>query len=483
MESCIVRFQMLAGKIGLWGVLAVVILAGAQPVAAQILPIPPAALNTNAATDAGADEEPQVTTDGAGNWVAVWQSEDSLGGAIGADYDILVSRSVDNGATWTPPAALNTNAATDSDWDESPQVTTDCGGNWVAVWWGANDLGGTIGVDPDILVSRSGDNGATWTPPAALNTNAATDSGTDSRPQLTTDCAGNWVAVWQSDDSLGATIGTDLDILVSRSGDNGASWTPPVALNTNAAIDSRDDWGPQVTTDGGGNWVAVWHSEDDLGGTIGGDRDILVSRSTDNGTTWTLPVALNTNAAADSGSDIWPQVTTDGAGNWVAVWGSDDDLGGTIAAGWDILVSRSTDNGATWTPPAALNSNAATDFENSLPQLTTDCAGNWVAVWQSADDLGGTIGEDRDILVSRSTDNGATWTPAAALNTNAATDLDPDYSPQVTTDGAGNWIAVWQSEDDLGGTVGTDWDILVSRFFIPAAPVAGVDVTHWEFYK
>ena len=55
-----------------------------------------------------------MTTDGAGNWVAVWDSGDSLGGTIGTDHDILVSRSSDAGATWTAPAALNTNAATDS---------------------------------------------------------------------------------------------------------------------------------------------------------------------------------------------------------------------------------------------------------------------------------------------------------------------------------------------------------------------------------
>jgi len=61
--------------------------------------------------------------------------------------------------------------------------------------------------------------------------------------------------------------------------DNVATWTAPAALNTNAATDSGWDWGPQVTTDGGGNWVAVWRSTDTLGGTIGTDDDILFSCS------------------------------------------------------------------------------------------------------------------------------------------------------------------------------------------------------------
>ena len=163
-----------------------------------------------------------------------------------------------------------------------------------------------------------------WTYPAALNTNAATDSGADEWAQVTTDGGGNWVAVWYSsedlfDPNLGANIATDCDILVARSTDNGASWTPPAALNTNAATDSGgDDW-PELTTDGGGHWVAVWESTEDLDG-IDTDMDILVSRSTNDGASWTDPAALNTNAATDSGRDLGPQVTTDDAGHWVAVW-------------------------------------------------------------------------------------------------------------------------------------------------------------------
>ncbi|MCJ7510059.1 MAG: glycoside hydrolase, partial [Dehalococcoidia bacterium] len=120
-----------------------------------------------------------------------------------------------------------------------------------------------------------------WSYPAALNTNAATDSGWDELPQVTTDGVGHWVAVWQSTENLGGTIGHDWDILVARSTNNGATWTAPAALNTNAATDSGGDWWPQVTTDGAGNWVAVWSSTENLGGTIGTDADILVARSTD----------------------------------------------------------------------------------------------------------------------------------------------------------------------------------------------------------
>jgi Neuraminidase (sialidase) len=151
-----------------------------------------------------------------------------------------------------------------------------------------------------------------------------------------------------------------LALLVGGGATTSAITPAPAVLNTNAPTDSGADEYPQVTSDGAGNWVAVWHSVDDLEGTIGTDDDILVARSTDNGATWTAPAALNTNAATDSGDDEYPQVTTDNGGNWVAVWHSDENVGG-IGTDYDVLVARSTDNGATWTAPAALNTNAATD--------------------------------------------------------------------------------------------------------------------------
>jgi Neuraminidase (sialidase) len=290
----------------------------------------PVALNANAndcpRTGVGDDGLVQLTTDGAGSWVAVWRSLDPLTETIGSDADILVARSTDAGVTWTYPAPLNTDAPecpVDSDGnyldpppfpcdfkgDWWPQVATDGAGNWVAVWQAEDcDAFDTCGQnvpveDHDILVARSTDDGATWTDPAALNSNAATDSAFDAVPQVATDGAGNWVAVWESEDSLAGTIGNDPDILVSRSTDAGATWTAAEPLNTNAATDSGRDGLPQVTTNGSlpVTWVAVWHSTDSFGDTIGEDADILVAFSTNDGVTWTDPVALNTNAASDVG--------------------------------------------------------------------------------------------------------------------------------------------------------------------------------------
>ncbi|KAA0279149.1 MAG: exo-alpha-sialidase [Chloroflexi bacterium] len=171
------------------------------------------------------------------------------------------------------------------------------------------------------------------------------------------------------------------------------------------------------------------------------------------------PYTVTMNAATDTGQDHDPCLVTDGLGTWVAAWDSTDSLGGTIGADKDILVARSTDDGATWSAPAALNTNAATDgfaLEDAV-SLATDGTGTWVATWQSTDPLGGTIGTDWDILVARSTDNGAEWTSTEPLNVG----IGPyeDSGPSLATDGAGNWVAVWHSNSDAHYS-DTDFDIL-----------------------
>ncbi len=236
----------------------------------------PAPLNSNAEIDAGDDYFPQLSTDGAGNWVAVWQSDDNLSGGIGDDLDVLFSRSIDAGLTWTEPAPLNANAASDLGDDRSPAVTTNSQGDWIALWYSWDSLGGVIGDDSDILFSRSTDAGQNWTTPAPLNGNAAIDSGGDAYPRLTTDPAGNWIAIWSSTDTLSGTIGEDYDILFSRSTDAGVTWADPLPLNTNAASDTGDDYCYGFSTDSAGNWVAVWHSSVSPEG--GADYDIFFAR-------------------------------------------------------------------------------------------------------------------------------------------------------------------------------------------------------------
>ncbi len=357
------------------------------------------------------------------------------------------------------------------------------------------NIGSGIGVDYDILYARSTDNGATWSAPSALNTNADSDSGSDYITRVATDGNGTWIAAWHSNESnLSGGIGTDYDILCARSPDNGATWSAPSALNTNAGLDSGNDLDPFLAADGNGAWVATWSSTDDLGGTVGTDGDILYAASTDDGANWSVPVALNTNAGTDSGNDNGPNIASDGNGTWIAAWNSwEPAIGGGIGTDADILYAVSTDDGSTWSAPAALNTNADMDTGADYGlRLATDGIGTWLAVWDSREALigGANIGTDPDILYVVSTDNGATWSAPAALNTNAGADTGSDYGPHLATDGNGTWLAAWYSEEAFigGANIGMDMDILFSlianvspvtcgsTFEIDAALVEGLPV-------
>lgn len=421
----------------LLGFLVTVALLVIAVVATTAAPPAPSPLNTNAATEnIYWDTWPEVATDGAGHWVATWHTAMN-----GEGYNAYVANSLNGGASWSDPVELTAGAPPDSGLWRTPYVATDGAGAWLALWSSEDDLGGVIGTDSDILVSRSVDNGATWTAPAPFNTDAATDpetgfEGFDNSARAAADGAGNWVAVWKKSSG---------DIVSSRSNDGGVTWSDPQLVGYGAQ--------PRIANDGAGTWLAVWHGRS---GTY--DAEILVSRSTDAGANWTYPVHLNTNADTDDGDDFYPQLATDGGGNWVVVWYSWDSLGPT-GPDVDIFSAHSSDNGLTWSAPAPLNSFAVGDAARDAdPHVATDGAGLWVTTWWSDENVDGAVGADYDILMARSTDNGATWSAAEPLAANAATDSGSDAFPRVA--GGGTWMAVWSSEDGLDGTIGTDGDIL-----------------------
>jgi hypothetical protein len=83
---------------------------------------------------------------------------------------------------------------------------------------------------------------------------------------------------------------------------------------------------------------------------------------------------LNSNANTDSGFDDSPDMVTDGLGTWVAVWESNDTLGGTLSNGTHIFTSRSTDGGATWSALAVLGT------EGLRSRIATDGNGTYIVV-------------------------------------------------------------------------------------------------------
>jgi len=457
--------------------MAAVLLSATFSAQAQIAQTAPKLLNSNGASDGFNESSPVVSTDGSGTWIAAAPSAEDIGGA-GNDWDIVVFRSTNDGVSWSAPALLHSNGTGDTESDFSPSIAGDGAGNWVIVWQSGEDLS-SAGTDNDIFVVASSDDGLTWSAPALVNSNAASDTRDDYSAKIATDAAGNWIVVWYSTEDLGSVAGSDSDIFVSISANNGATWSAVALLNSNATTDTGADVSPSIDTDGAGKWVVAWESSDTLGGSIGTDYDIVFASSADNGATWSPLSLLNSNGAADAGDDRSCEITTDEAGNWVIVWGSDDDLLTTIDTDWDILVASSADNAVSWSAPILLNTNGTSDTEDDrIPHIATDGLGNWVSTWYSAEDLGGSAGADDDVFTALSTDDGATWSATALLNTNGNTDTGDDTNSSIATNGAGDWVAAWVSNENLSGA-GTDRDLFITRFGVggiapPSLPAAAL---------
>lgn len=432
--------------------------AFAQPTE-EYLFSPSKIVNSNAATDTGDDHAANLAADGHGTWIAVWSTDDTLGETVGDDFDIVYAVSRNGGGTWSEVVPLNSNAAVDTDDDYYPQLSADGQGNWVVVWVSYEKLDpNDHDRSPDIFYCYSSDNGESWSSPAYMSPILSTGPRNDS-PIVANDGNGTWLAAWDSTNNLNDTIGGDEDLLLVRSFNQGRTWSQPAAMNMYAATDVAQDTQVHLATDGSGTWMAAWAVRK---GETGSDWDIAISRSTVNGAGWSWPSYVNANPKEDSGQDFAPQVATDGDGHWVIVWQSNDTFEGVLGSDTDILSARSLDNGETWFGWSAVNSTARSDngsrTGDESPSIACDGRNTWLVCWDSGNWLESTIGSDDDILISKSLDFGVTWSDAIPLNMNAETDTGDDRHVKLVCDSLGRWNVLWLSRDKLGGPLGNDND-------------------------
>lgn len=379
------------------------------------------------------DHSPIVASDGASTWVALWSSFDLMGSSI--DQDIRVSRSTDNGVTWSASTLLHPDLETDLPNDLYLDVATDRNGNWIAAWTREHYLDGQR-----ITVSRSADNGATWSAPEYLHDYAASQGWL---PSIATDGSGGWIAVWSR------PIG-HYEMVFSRSVDNGATWSVPAFLAPALVSDNVNDLPTGLAADGSGNWLVSFSND---GGSF-------VTASADGGVSWGAPVLIHPMFSTAPVFPRTPSLATDRNGTWLFV-ASAGLLAPSGSYVHDVYVSRSADGGGTWSAPAKVNQDSATGTtSNSASQLVYADDGLWVVVWWG----GGW-------KIASSTDLGQSWQGERPL----LTTTDPLGSTlNVASNDTGTWIAVWDSDDALDGQVGPDLDVVYSRGAgCTGAPAAG----------
>ena len=163
------------------------------------------------------------------------------------------------------------------------------------------------------------------------------------------------------------------------------------------------------------NLVGVWQQDR---WSTGGARGLLTGVSQDGGRTWIQRMAAFSHCtggnAANGGdyaraSDPWVTFAPDGT----AYQSSLSFNGGVLAAGSSsaILVSRSTDGGATWSNPTTVIRDGP-NFFNDKDSITADSTDARLvyAVWDRLDSS-----DHGPTYFSRTTDGGITWEVASAI--------------------------------------------------------------------
>jgi hypothetical protein len=294
---------------------------------------------------------------GAGTWVVVWQSSDTLGGTLAPKPKVLAARSTDGGVSWSGAVALSTPELPKS---EFPSIATDGLGNWIVAWRSGDR----------IMAARSSDDGRGWSPPQLLGLSGTTIE-FEIGVELATDRAGTWIAVWPE------LVDTFLwDVRRVRSTDAGATWSAPEFLGAG----TQGNGNPAIAAGGGGRWLIVWETRD--ADTSWNELDIVASRSADDGLTWSPAVAVNTNYQSDGivDDDERPEVATDGQGNWMVVW----RFAPAGSFNTDVLGSRSVDLGASWSPGATLYTGGAMAGDDLWHELVADGRGTWLLSWSNS---------------------------------------------------------------------------------------------------
>ncbi|HET7650489.1 MAG TPA: sialidase family protein [Gammaproteobacteria bacterium] len=197
------------------------------------------------------------------------------------------------------------------------------------------------------------------------------------------------------------------------------------------------------------NLIGVWQQDR---WSDGGAHGLMAGYSMDNGKTWkTEPLVMSICAGGDSSnaadyaraSDPWVTFSPTGTAYAISISFSGESLTPTSAGG--VLVTRSTDGGATWGTAQALIVDGASAFDDKESITADPTDSNYVyAVWDrlTTDGYGPTY-------FSRTTDGGSTWEAARAI-------YDPGFNNQtignvivVTT--SGTLVDAFVEYDNTGG--------------------------------
>lgn len=190
-------------------------------------------------------------------WTLTWS------GPSGTESDVFAIVSTDGGASWSATATAASGPA-DTASDERVSLARMPSGKLAAVWE-RRQPGGDSDVWANIGVVASG--GVTWGTARALHPREGAFLSDDRAPSIASDSDGNLVAIWENaggfEDAVAGPLGTEGDLLVARSLDEGVTWSEPDALRGEFGMDIELDRGVAVASFGENGFFATWEAAGD----------------------------------------------------------------------------------------------------------------------------------------------------------------------------------------------------------------------------
>ncbi len=236
---------------------------------------------------------------------------------------------------------------------------------------------------------------------------------------------------------------------VAYSDNQGGSWTSVyVASNPGNMADKNHMWvdnSPDSPYDG--NLYIAWT---DFGGS--NDGDIVISRSTNAGESWSSKINISNGINAGSHNQ-GVNISTGPNGEVYAIWAIYDSWPSDEDA---IGMAKSTDGGETWDDPVRIITNIRGVRNSGVPQnmrvasfpaAAVDCSdgpnrGNIYVVWTNIGVPGENTGSDRDVYMIRSINEGSTWSDPIRINQDEIGQGKAHYDPWIACDPANGILSV-----------------------------------------
>ncbi len=315
---------------------------------------------------------------------------------------------------------VNTYSTSDQ---QLPNVAVAPGGNYVVVWQSNGQDGAGFGIFAQQFNSVGQPMGAEF----QVNN---TFAGNQESPVVAISASGQFAVAWQSAGQDGSGDGIYARVYDA----SGLPLGDEFLVNANT---ENHQTNPSIAMDDAGNFVVAWESDAQDGNALGVFAQQFDSAGVANGPEF----QVNTVVA---GNQRNAAVAMDADGDFIIVWQGKD------ISGEGILAQRYDAAGITIGDEFLV---ATVTLGNQMvPEVAMDDSGNFMVVWQSANEDGS--GES---VVGRLYDNAGV--PQGANIRVTTTTAGNQTSPSVAMSGSGEFFVSWQSADDNGqGIFGQRFD-------------------------